>query len=89
MKSKVIQRTVYVDDCKTSISLENDFWNSLKEIAAQRGQTLIQLISNINTDRKCGTLSSAVRLFVVGVYRDQYKSGSKPADVSIEARSAA
>jgi predicted DNA-binding ribbon-helix-helix protein len=81
MTSKIIQRTVYIDGCKTSISLEDEFWNSLKEIANQRGETLVQLISNINAERKLGKLSSAVRLFVVGFYRDQYNSGSKPVDL--------
>jgi predicted DNA-binding ribbon-helix-helix protein len=90
MKSKIIQHTIKVGDRKTSISIEDDFWNSLKEIANQRGETLIHLLSNINAERKTANLSSAVRLFVVGFYRDQFNSGSKPVDLPAdEARPAA
>jgi predicted DNA-binding ribbon-helix-helix protein len=81
MKSKIIQRTVYIDGCKTSISLEDAFWSGLKDIANQRGETLIQLISSINAERKFGNLSSAVRLFVVGFYRDQLNSSSRLVDL--------
>jgi predicted DNA-binding ribbon-helix-helix protein len=74
MKSKVIHRSIMVDGHKTSISIEDDFWNGLKEIASQRGETLIQLISNINAERKTVNLSSVIRVFVLGYYQDQYNS---------------
>ena len=36
MKSKVLKRSVIIAGHKTSVSLEDAFWNSLKEIAAER-----------------------------------------------------
>jgi predicted DNA-binding ribbon-helix-helix protein len=56
---------------KTSVSLEGEFWDSLKEIAVERGMTLGELVAAIDADREHGNLSSAIRLFVLGVYRDQ------------------
>ena len=49
----------------------HEFWDSLKEIAKQRGMTLGTLVAAIDGDRQHTNLSSAIRLFVLGVYRDQ------------------
>jgi len=56
---------------KTSVSLEDEFWDSLKEIARERGMSLMELVAAIDGDRKHANLSSAIRLFVLRVYRDQ------------------
>jgi len=46
----------------------------LREIADGRDTTLSDLVSTINADRQRTNLSSAVRLFVLGFYRDQIGS---------------
>jgi len=74
MISKIIQRTVYIDGCKTSVSLEDEFWNSLKEIADSRGQTLPDLIASIDAKRKSANLSSVLRVFVLQCFQNQYNS---------------
>ena len=33
---------------KTSVSLEDEFWNSLKEIAVEGGMTLAELVAAID-----------------------------------------
>jgi predicted DNA-binding ribbon-helix-helix protein len=71
MKSSVAKRSVVITGHKTSISLEDAFWKSLREIAHARRESLTQLINAINADRQNANLSSAVRLFVLGFYRDQ------------------
>ncbi len=71
MKSSVRKGSIYVAGHKTSVSLEYEFWNSLKEIARERNMTLQQLVRTIDADRQHANLSSAIRLFVLGVYRDQ------------------
>ena len=76
MKSTIIKRSILIHGHKTSISLEDDFWNSLKEIADRRGETLSNLIANIDAERKFANLSSVIRLFVLGYYQDQYNSGN-------------
>jgi len=43
----------------------------LKEIAVERGITIKELVAAIDADREHANLSSAIRLFVLGVYRDQ------------------
>ena len=36
MKSQVVKRSIVIANHKTSVSLEDAFWNGLKEIAASR-----------------------------------------------------
>jgi predicted DNA-binding ribbon-helix-helix protein len=72
--SPVLKRSIVIEDHKTSVSLEDEFWNSFKEIAEERGMTLAAMIGAIDGGRKHVNLSSAIRLFVLGVYRDQLAS---------------
>jgi predicted DNA-binding ribbon-helix-helix protein len=66
-----LKRSIVIAGHKTSVSLEDEFWDSLKEIAAERGMTLAELVTAIDADRNHPNLSSAIRLFVLGVYRDR------------------
>ena len=63
MKSQIVKRSVVVDGHKTSVSLEDSFWNDLKEIAHYQRVTVPKLLENIDKERQ-GNLSSAIRLFV-------------------------
>src|SRR5262249_15566139 len=71
MKSAIIKRSIVISGQKTSVSLEDAFWIALKEMAAGRRMTLSELVARIDGDRKNGNLSSAIRLFVLGCYREQ------------------
>jgi predicted DNA-binding ribbon-helix-helix protein len=69
MKSPVVKRSIVIAGHKTSVSLEDAFWDSLKEIAARRHATLSDLVANIDAARNHGNLSSAIRLFVLDHFR--------------------
>jgi predicted DNA-binding ribbon-helix-helix protein len=71
MKSKVIKHSIVLARHKTSVSLEDEFWDALKEIAEHRKMTVSELVFGINNDREFANLSSAIRLFVLAFYRDQ------------------
>lgn len=49
---------------RTSVSLEPEFWEELKKLAARRNLTPAELITRIDADRK-GSLSSELRLYVL------------------------
>jgi predicted DNA-binding ribbon-helix-helix protein len=76
MASTVIKRSIIIRGHKTSVSLEDEFWTSLKEIATHREMTLSELVGQIDTDRNYANLSSAVRLFVLGNYMNKVSHGS-------------
>ncbi|HKS85344.1 MAG TPA: ribbon-helix-helix domain-containing protein [Pseudolabrys sp.] len=69
MKSPVVKRSIVIAGHKTSVSLEDAFWKGLKEIANGRELTLSDLVASIDTERRHGNLSSAIRLFVLDHYR--------------------
>jgi predicted DNA-binding ribbon-helix-helix protein len=71
MKSPVVKRSIVVAGHKTSVSLEDAFWRGLKEIAGGRHVTLSDLVATIDSERRHGNLSSAIRLFVLDFYRNQ------------------
>ena len=77
MKSPVVKRSIVIAGHKTSVSLEDAFWGGLKDIAASRNMTLSDLVGSIDTDRRQGNLSSAIRLFVLDYYRSQLSEQSK------------
>jgi predicted DNA-binding ribbon-helix-helix protein len=77
MKSSLRKRSVAISGRKTSVSLEDEFWTSLRDIAERRDESVRQLVGNINEDRQFANLSSAIRLFVLRFYRDQLDQRSE------------
>jgi predicted DNA-binding ribbon-helix-helix protein len=69
--SAVVKRSIVVGGHKTSVSLEDEFWSGLKEIASKRLTTLSELVGGIDKERQHTNLSSALRLFVLDFYRSQ------------------
>jgi predicted DNA-binding ribbon-helix-helix protein len=69
MKSPVVKRSIVIAGHKTSVSLEDAFWRGLKDIATSRRMTLSDLVGSIDSERKHGNLSSAIRLFVLNHYQ--------------------
>ena len=63
------KRSVVVSEHKTSVSLEDVFWDSLKEIASSRQTGVSELVNAIDAERQASNLSSAIRLFVLDHYR--------------------
>jgi predicted DNA-binding ribbon-helix-helix protein len=71
VKSLVAKRSLVVAGHKTSVSLEEEFWKGLKEIASRRLMTVSALVGSVADQRQQGNLSSALRLFVLEFYRSQ------------------
>lgn len=61
----------------TSISLEEEFFSALKNIAQEQKISLNQLITQIDSERKTGNLSSALRLYVLFYYQQQLANYAK------------
>jgi predicted DNA-binding ribbon-helix-helix protein len=68
------KRSITIADHKTSVSLENEFWDCLREIAVERGVSLGALVAAIDANRQHANLSSAIRIFVLQFYRYQLRA---------------
>ena len=69
MKSTIVKRSIVLAGHKTSVTLEDAFWDGLKDIAKVKRKTLSDLVASIDTDREHANLSSAIRLFVLSHYQ--------------------
>jgi len=69
--NSILRRTVQIGHRATSVSLEDDFWQALRQIAKERGTSVSDLVAIIEAKPREGNLSSAIRVWVVGHYQDQ------------------
>jgi predicted DNA-binding ribbon-helix-helix protein len=71
MKSSlIVKRSIVVAGHKTSVTLEDAYWKSVKEIASGRNMTVSSLVTAVDSERPQSNLSSAIRLFVLDFYRN-------------------
>ena len=58
------KRSIVINGHRTSVSLEDEFWDALIMIARARHMTLIDLVGRIDDGRLTSNLSSSIRLFL-------------------------
>jgi predicted DNA-binding ribbon-helix-helix protein len=64
-KHAVKKRSVVVDGRRTSVSLEDRFWDSLRTIAEAEGKTIGVFVSEIHARGDAVNLSSAIRISIL------------------------
>jgi predicted DNA-binding ribbon-helix-helix protein len=68
--STLVIKYIRYDDRPTSIALEQEFWDFLREIATEKRVPISRLVSAINSTKGMGvSLASAIRVFVAQHYR--------------------
>lgn len=67
------KRSITISGHRTSISLEDEFWAELVDIAKRRDLSLNAMIALIDEDRETN-LSSAIRLFVLATLKNRETS---------------
>ncbi len=70
MSARPVKRSLTLRGHRTSVSLEEDFWQAFREIAEARGKAVNVLAAEIDADRGTSAgLASAIRVFVLAQYR--------------------
>jgi predicted DNA-binding ribbon-helix-helix protein len=64
MSDLLRRRSVTIAGHRTSVSLEDPFWDQLKLIAGERNISIAQVVAEVDKGRT-GNLSSALRVFVL------------------------
>ena len=61
------KRSLTIARHRTSVTLEDDFWEALGEIARADGKSVAELVGEIDRRRSAagGSLSAAIRLYVL------------------------
>lgn len=74
MNGRPVKHSVTLKGHRTSISLEDEFWKALRDIASDKSKPINVLISEIDVDRGDSMgLASAIRLFVLHDFQDRLK----------------
>jgi predicted DNA-binding ribbon-helix-helix protein len=71
LRSSICKRSVTIGGHKTSVTLEDVFWQGLRDIALARNVAVSALLDEINGSRACNNLSSHIRMFVLEYFRAQ------------------
>ncbi|MEM7752429.1 MAG: ribbon-helix-helix domain-containing protein [Pseudomonadota bacterium] len=68
--SRPVKRSLTLRGHRTSVSLEDPFWQAFRDIAAERNRPINDLAAEIDANRDLETgLATAIRLFVLAHYR--------------------
>lgn len=73
------KRSLQIMGHSTSISMEDEFWSVLKEIAESQKTTIQELITQIDLHR-AGNLSSAVRVFILNNLKNELQKYKEQKD---------
>ena len=70
MSARPVKRSLTLRGHRTSVSLEEPFWDAFRDIAAERGLSINALAAEIDAERGLASgLASAIRVFVLDRYR--------------------
>ncbi len=73
--SRPAKRSLTLRGHRTSVSLEDEFWQAFREIADTQGRAVNDLAAEIDAARGTETgLATAIRLFVLEYYRSHTES---------------
>ena len=72
MSGRPVKRSLTLKGHRTSVSLEDEFWQAFRDIAKTKGLPINVLASEIDVARNPENgLASAIRVFVLDWYRNQ------------------
>ena len=69
-KSRLINRNVVAERGRTSMRLEPELWDALIEICTRERRDVNRLVRQIEASSHSGSRTSAVRVFVLGYFRE-------------------
>lgn len=69
MSGRPVKRSLTLRQHRTSVSLEDSFWQAFRQIAAIEGQTINGLAAEIDEAREDVGLASAIRVYVLNWYQ--------------------
>ena len=70
--SRPVKRSLTLKGHRTSVSLEDPFWQAFRDIAAEQNRPINDLAAEIDAARDLETgLATAIRLFILNTYRDK------------------
>lgn len=78
MKSPIIKRSVVLHGHKTSVSLEQPFWDAFRDLAESERLSTSALLRKVDAERTDSNLSSAIRVYVLHRLRERASAATQP-----------
>ncbi|MEZ5779474.1 MAG: ribbon-helix-helix domain-containing protein [Paracoccaceae bacterium] len=79
--SRPVKRSLTLNGHRTSVSLENEFWQAFRTIASDEGRAVNALAAEVDERRGTETgLATAIRLFVLKRLQERSTSGQATLD---------
>jgi predicted DNA-binding ribbon-helix-helix protein len=76
VRSPIYKRSLALNGRQTSVTLEQEYWKDLKQIAQLQNITVYELVRSIDQQRQHANLASAIRLFVLAQAKQGVLHGS-------------
>ncbi len=73
--TRPVKRSLTIAGHRTSISLEEPFWQALRQVAREKRKPLPALIFQIDAQRNKTNLSSAIRVYLLEYFRERATKG--------------
>jgi len=77
--SSLILGNVRINGRRTSVRLEQDMWDALKDICAREGVSLDQICAHVAGTNGERGFTSSLRVFIVNYYRGRGRPLGRPA----------
>lgn len=72
MSRRPVKHSVTLKGHRTSVSLEDEFWQEFRAIAAEKGMPINALVAEIDAERGMELgLASAIRVYVLQTLKDR------------------
>ncbi|KJS44314.1 ribbon-helix-helix domain-containing protein [Roseovarius sp. BRH_c41] len=72
MNARPVKRSLTLRGHRTSVSLEDEFWQAFREISEEKSMALNVLAAEIDEKRGVDAgLATAIRLYILAYYRDR------------------
>lgn len=91
-ESTLVSRNIVVDGRRTSVRLEPEMWDAIREIAVREGVSIHDICSMVDAERRESSLTAGLRVFIMSYYRTaatesghiQAGHGERPAEIRTE-----
>lgn len=72
------KRSLAISGHRTSITLEDAFWDGLKQAAREQNKPLAMLVAEVDAARQSASLSAALRVFVLCYFKGKARNPAEP-----------
>ncbi len=67
--STLVSRNIVVEGRRTSVRLEQEMWDAIREIAVREGVSIHDICSMVDAERRESSLTAGLRVFIMSYFR--------------------